>query len=59
MKSYEQRKNALLSGHDASEWLKRAVLTLDKRDSVDAQFDANTLLALQRLRVAELLGLDD
>jgi len=59
MKSYEQRKNELLASHGTSDWLKRAVLALDKRDSVDAQFDANTLLALQRLRVAELLGLDD
>ena len=53
MKSYEQRKNELLASHATSDWLKRAVLALDKRDPVDAEEDADALADLMRKRVTE------
>lgn len=53
--SYDQTKDAILADPAASEWLKRAVLALDKRDPVDAGNDAADLANLQESRLRELM----
>lgn len=53
MKSYEQRKNELLASHATSDWLKRAVLALHKRDPLDAEYDADALADLMNRRARE------
>lgn len=55
MSQYAKQRDAILADFSASEWLKRAVLHLEKRDPLDAQTDCDTLADLQALRVAEAL----
>ncbi|MFC1337314.1 MAG: hypothetical protein G8D81_20825 [gamma proteobacterium symbiont of Clathrolucina costata] len=45
----------VLSDPAASNWLKAAILILDKRDPVDALNDAEVLAKLQQLRCRQLL----
>jgi hypothetical protein len=54
MKTYEQQRDEILADFAASEWLKRAVLALDKRDPVDAADDVTALLDLQHVRLFDL-----
>ena len=48
--TYEKRMEEILADQSSSDWLKRAVLALDKRDPVDAVHDAELLAMLQERR---------
>lgn len=51
--SYTALASGILADNAASEWLKRAVLALEKRDPVDAHSDVVTLMAITTLRWRE------
>lgn len=52
--SYDEMCNEILADDSISDWLKIAVVSLSKRDPIDAERDAELLANLQSARVSEL-----
>jgi len=53
--SYDEMCTEILADPDSSNWLRNAMVELNRRDPVDAERDAETIANLQSARVSELL----
>ena len=53
MMNSEQVKRTIENSHSASFWLKKAVVTAEGRDVLDALYDAQALLEFCRARAVE------
>ena len=53
-KSYMDQRRAIFADLSASFWIREAILTLERRDPVDAVADVEVLLALAMVRMKDV-----